>query len=353
MINDKFWKNRRVFITGHTGFKGAWLSQWLKIMGADVTGFALEPITRPNLFNILHLEKKMESQIGNICNFDLLSEAINSAKPEVIFHLAAQALVHEAYDDPIGTLKTNIIGTANLLEAARNCDSAKVLINVTSDKCYQNDELAVPFVESDKMGGNDIYSCSKGCSELVTDAYRKSFYQKSTLMIATARAGNVIGGGDWSKNRLVPDIVKAFSLNQSVSIRNPLSIRPWQHVLEPLSGYLLLAETMWEKGRTFEGPWNFGPGESGEITVEKMTETMANIWENGASWEISANPFPPESSFLKLDCSKARIQLNWKPTLSIEDTIKWTMEWYKNMYLNNDMEEFTINQILRYMERGK
>ena len=353
MAYNDYWKNRKVFITGHTGFKGAWLSQWLIELGAEVTGFALMPNTEPNLYSILRLENKMHSIIDNICNLETLKDAIRASNPEVVFHLAAQALVHDSYDDPLGTLNTNLLGTANVLEALRQSDTVKAIVNITSDKCYQNDELSIAFVETDKMGGNDIYSCSKGCSELITSAYRQSFYRLSKATISTARAGNVIGGGDWSKDRLVPDIVNAFSKNKSVFLRNPLSIRPWQHVLEPLSGYLLLAEKMSKSGKEYEGAWNFGPGEAGEVSVEKITDTMAKIWCNDANWVKVENIFPPESNFLKLDCSKAKKKLNWRPRLTIEETIRWTVEWYKRMYNKEDMEIFTKNQILNYMERGK
>lgn len=353
MADGNFWKGKKVLITGHTGFKGAWLSQWLVQMGANVTGLALEPNTTPNLYSILNLKEKMDSIIGDICNLEDTKEIICEYEPEIVFHLAAQALVHDSYDDPLSTLITNIIGTANILEAMRTSNSVKVIVNVTSDKCYQNDELSIAFAESDRMGGNDIYSCSKGCSELVTEAYRKSFYRDHQAIIVTARAGNVIGGGDWSKDRLVPDIIKAFIKGENANLRNPLSIRPWQHVLEPLSGYIALAEKCYCNDRNYEGAWNFGPGENGEITVESLTEAMAKTWGGDVYWNKAKNIFLPESNFLKLDCTKAKKNLEWEPKLTIDETIMWTVDWYKKMYQNENMEEYTINQILRYIERRK
>ena len=353
MGGNNFWTGKKVLITGHTGFKGAWLSQWLVEMGANVTGLALGPNTTPNLYSILNLKSKMISVIGDIRDLKVLYEIIREHEPEIVFHLAAQALVHDSYEDPLGTLITNIIGTANILEAIRTSKTVKVIVNVTSDKCYQNDELSIAFVESDKMGGNDIYSCSKGCSELVTEAYRKSFYRDHQAIIVTARAGNVIGGGDWSKDRLVPDIIKAFIKGENVSLRNPLSIRPWQHVLEPLSGYITLAEKCYYNNRKYEGAWNFGPGDNGELTVETLTEAMAKTWGEDAHWNKAENIFSPESNFLKLDCTKAKNILDWESNLTIDETIMWTVDWYKKMYQHKNMEDYTINQISRYIERRK
>jgi CDP-glucose 4,6-dehydratase len=352
MVDKNFWRNKKVLLTGHTGFKGAWLSQWLIEMGAMVSGLALDPITDPNLYETLNLKVKMNSFIGDISDFAFVSNIIDQEKPEVIFHLAAQALVHDSYEDPLGTLKTNLIGTANILEAARNSSTVKVVVNVTSDKCYQNDELSVAFVETDRMGGNDIYSCSKGCSELITHAFRKSFFDGHGAILATARAGNVIGGGDWSKNRLVPDIIKAFGCGQTVNLRNPYSIRPWQHVLEPLSGYLLLAEKAYINGNQYEGAWNFGPGAAGEINVEALTKKISEVWGKDNSWTVVENAFLPESSFLKLDCAKSKKYLGWNPRLTIQDTVTWTADWYKRMYQKEDMEAYTIKQIRDYIERG-
>lgn len=352
MVDIDFWAGKRVLITGHTGFKGAWLSQWLIGLGANVTGLALAPNTKTNLYNILNLEAKLNSVIGDISDLEVIYEIIHVHEPEIIFHLAAQSLVHDSYEDPIGTLKTNIIGTSNILQATRENKTVKVIINVTSDKCYQNDELSVAFKETDRMGGNDIYSCSKGCSELITNAFRKSFYERHQAVLATVRAGNVIGGGDWSKNRLVPDIIRAFSRGEKVKLRNPMSIRPWQYVLEPLSGYLLLAEKIYGKGREYEGAWNFGPGSTGEITVQELTRRLSEVWGEGSKWAVVENTFPPESNFLKLDCTKAIELLGWNPRLSIAETIAWTAGWYKRMYQKEDMEAYTRAQIKAYMERG-
>lgn len=351
MADRNFWNGKKVLITGHTGFKGAWLSQWLIEMGAKVSGIALDPKTTPNLYDILNLNSKMKSYISDITEYETVDDIVRREEPEIILHLAAQALVHDSYDDPIGTLKANIIGTSNLLQSVRGSKTVKVLVNVTSDKCYQNDELSIAFIETDRMGGNDIYSCSKGCSELITNAFRKSFYETHQAVLVTARAGNVIGGGDWSKNRLVPDIIKAFGCGQTVNLRNPLSIRPWQHVLEPLSGYLLLAEKVYKNGKEYEGAWNFGPGSAGEITVQELTKRISDVWGEDSQWAITENTFPLESNFLKLDCAKSIKYLGWNPRLSIEETIAWTAGWYKRMFQKDDMEAYTRRQIKDYMER--
>lgn len=353
MINKSFWKDRRVFITGHTGFKGSWLCLWLHSLGARVTGYALNPPTDPSLFALCNIDRIVGSIIGDIRSDQLLNKTILDAKPEVVIHMAAQPLVRESYRDPVGTYAVNVMGTVNLLETIRKCKDVKAVISVTSDKCYENKEWHWGYRESDPIGGYDPYSSSKACAELVTSSYRNSFfnpeaYDAHVVGIATARAGNVIGGGDWSADRLVPDCVRALLKGEKVIIRNPASVRPWQHVLEPLIGYLMLAERLYADGRRFVGAWNFGP-ESGDVmSVEGLTKRICEMWRHGASYEVDVEDHPHESHCLKLDCSKTMAELGWRPRWNLEQALNKIMEWTLAYKEGKDLKEICLKQIEEY-----
>tara|TARA_B100001996_G_scaffold135846_1_gene103428 strand:+ start:1937 stop:2992 length:1056 start_codon:yes stop_codon:yes gene_type:complete len=348
-MNKKFWKNKKVFITGHTGFKGSWLSIWLNELGAKVTGYSLKPQTQPSLFETCLISKKVNSFIGDIRDYKKLKEKISLAKPDIIIHMAAQALVLDSYEDPMKTYQTNLMGTVNILNAIRDISSIKVLINVTSDKCYENNDDFRAFKEDAPMGGFDPYSSSKACSELITAAYRTSFF-KNNVAIATARAGNVIGGGDWASNRIIPDFIKEAHQNRKLSIRNPKAIRPWQFILEPLSGYLILAEKLFQKGFDYAESWNFGPNDQGDKSVEWLISNFDKEYNGKKNFKILLNKSTAyESNYLKLDCSKSLKRLNWAPKLNIEKSISMTCDWYKNFYKKDlDMYSFTIEQIKQY-----
>lgn len=343
-----FWNDKKVLITGHTGFKGSWLSLWLQNLGANVIGYSLSPPTVPNLFNIAAVKENMTSIEGDIRDYRCLVDVIKKFKPEIVFHLAAQSLVRKSYKDPIETFSTNIMGTVNLLEAIRYCDNVRVLINVTTDKCYQNKEWIWGYRETDSLGGDDPYSCSKACSELITSTFRRSFYQEEDILIASARAGNVIGGGDWSADRLIPDIIESLICNKQILLRNPYAIRPWQHVLEPLSGYLMLAEQMWSLGNGYGEPWNFGPSDENMITVGELSERMISLWRSKIQCVYDNKIQLQETQILKLDSSKANVKLRWKPILGIDDTLKWTVDWYKAFDSNDNMKKTTLQQIKNY-----
>ena len=354
-LNLNFWSGKRVFVTGHTGFKGSWLSLWLQELGADVTGFALPPPTNPALFELADIKKGMTSHIGDIRDLASLQSAILSARPEIIIHMAAQPLVRESYSNPIETYSTNVMGVVNLFEAVRSATDVRAVLNVTTDKCYENREWVWGYRESEPMGGYDPYSSSKGCSELVTAAYRSSYfnpqeYSQHGLGIATARAGNVIGGGDWAKDRLIPDIVNTFSERQPVVIRNPHAIRPWQHVLEPLRGYLILAERLYENGLKFSEAWNFGPNDEDAKPVSWVAERMANLWGEGASWRVDNKAHPHEAKFLKLDISKARNILGWQPVLNLELALEYVVDWARAASAGNDPRRKSIEQIQAYQK---
>lgn len=356
MNKRNFWKNKRVLVTGHTGFKGSWLSFWLKEMGAKVIGYSLEPETNPSLFNVLELEDDIISIYGDIRDRNKLDKTIKEFKPEIIFHLAAQAIVSTSYLNPIETFEINIIGTANLFDLVRNTNFVKVVINVTSDKCYENKEQLWGYREVDPMGGYDPYSCSKGCSELITNSFRNSFFKKNNIMLASVRAGNVIGGGDWSDNRLLPDIIRGLNINKAIEIRNPYAIRPWQHVLEPISGYLALAQKLWDRDNEFAEGWNFGPEESNVMNVQELTNKVILSW-NDKTIENEKYYFDNslkiyEAQILKLDSSKAKYKLGWKPKLDINKTIDWTTGWYKKYYSEGNMKQFTLEQIKKYEQMG-
>lgn len=349
-MNKIFWKNRRVLVTGHTGFKGSWLSLWLQMLDAKVCGIALSPSTNPNLFSLINIENKMQSHIADVRDFSVIQKIIHDFQPDIIIHMAAQPLVRYSYQNPIETYETNVMGTVHVLEAAKTCDSVKAIVNVTTDKCYDNKENLRGYQEADGLGGFDPYSNSKACSELVTSAYRNSYYEKLNKGLASARAGNVIGGGDWSQDRLIADIMKSIVAQNPVIIRNPSAIRPWQHVLEPLSGYLLLAEKLFEQPNRYSEAWNFGPNTEEVATVETIVKQIFSQWrENNAGWEIQNDPNAlHEAQFLKLDITKATTQLDWKPRLNLNTTISWVAQWYQAWMEKKNMYDYTIKQIQQY-----
>ncbi len=348
MVNKNFWRGRRVFVTGHTGFKGSWLCLWLHNMGAIVGGYALSPPTKPSLFIESNLSQRMSSEEGEICDMAHLYKTINNFQPEIIFHMAAQSLVRPSYESPLETYNTNIMGTVSLLEVVRRLGNIKAVVNITSDKCYENKEWPWGYRESEPMGGFDPYSCSKGCAELITASYQRSFFNSGNCALASARAGNVIGGGDWALDRLVPDILKAFSKREIVNIRYPGALRPWQHVLEPLSGYLMLAEQLYNKGEAFAEGWNFGPKEDSVRSVKWIVEYLSSQWGEAASWQHSEVIQPHEANFLKLDCSKAKAKLGWQPLWDIEHTLNRTVRWYKAWMQGFSMYDYTIKEINDY-----
>lgn len=353
VMNPEFWNNKRVLVTGHTGFKGCWLSLWLHRMRASVTGFALDPPTIPSLYAETHLNRAIVSVHGDVRNAPHLLEVIQSHRPEIIFHLAAQPLVSRSYHDPIETYATNVMGTVHLLDAVRKSDSVRVVVNVTSDKCYENAEWVWGYRETDPMGGYDPYSSSKGCAELVTAAFRRSFFsseQTATAIaaIASARAGNVIGGGDWAENRLVPDLIRGFLDRQTVTIRRPDAVRPWQHVLEPLSGYLLLAEHLWREPQRYAQGWNFGPLETDARPVHAIVEEVARIWGAGANWSVDRTGAFHEAGQLKLDCSKARAQLGWTPTWTLSEALAHTVEWFQAHAAGTSATELCYRQFQQF-----
>ena len=346
-INYNFWSGRSVFLTGHTGFKGGWLALWLTEMGAKVYGYSLDATTSPNFFKIVNLKDKIEnSTIGDIRNLSDLIKSIKAAKPSIIFHMAAQALVRKSYDDPIETYTTNVIGTVNILEAARKVDTVEAIINITTDKCYENKEWNRPYRETDRLGGFDPYSSSKACSELVTAAYRNSFL-KTEIKVATARAGNVIGGGDWAQDRLLPDFFRSINNNEVLHIRSPDAVRPWQHVLDPLFGYLILAEKLIENGNNFAESWNFGPDESGSKTVMWILDRISKKFTS-AKWTIDKQEQKHEATLLKLDISKAKLKLGWTPKWNLENAIDNIAEWHIAYQNNEKISEFSIKQIKLY-----
>ena len=347
-----FWQGKRVFLTGHTGFKGSWLSLWLQKLGAEVTGFALPPPTEPSLFDATDVGRGMTSVIGDIRDGEALRNAMRHASPEIVFHLAAQPLVRRSYADPVETYSTNVMGTVNFFEAVRMTPSVRAVVNVTSDKCYENREWLWGYRENEAMGGYDPYSSSKGCAELITSAYRNSFFNPSghdqhRVALASVRAGNVIGGGDWAQDRLIPDILRAIGKNEPVVIRNPGAVRPWQHVMEPLSGYMLLAEKLHRHGTEYAEGWNFGPGDEDARTVQWIVEKVTGLWP-GARWQRDEAPHPHEAHHLRLDCSKARMRLDWHPAIPLATALEMIVSWQAACIAGKDMREFTLNQIEQY-----
>ncbi|WP_333494598.1 CDP-glucose 4,6-dehydratase [Kluyvera sp. CHPC 1.251] len=354
MIDKNFWHGKRVFVTGHTGFKGSWLSLWLTEMGAVVKGYSLDTPTDPSLFEIMQLSQHMESEIGDIRDFASLHNSIAEFKPEIIFHLAAQSLVRLSYEQPIETYSTNVMGTVHLLEAVRLIGGIKSVVNITSDKCYENREWVWGYRENEAMGGYDPYSNSKGCAELVASSFRRSFfnpadYTQHGVGLASVRAGNVIGGGDWAKDRLIPDILRSFECNQQVVIRNPHSIRPWQHVLEPLSGYLVVAQKLFSEGDKFSEGWNFGPRDEDARSVEFIVDKMVALWGDNASWLLDGENHPHEAHYLKLDCSKANLQLGWHPRWGLVETLGRIVKWHRAWIDGEDMLACSKREIHDYM----
>jgi CDP-glucose 4,6-dehydratase len=347
-MNPVFWHRKRVFLTGHTGFKGSWLSLWLQRLGATVIGYALAPPSKPSMFEVADVSKGMTSIIADIRDLPTLQRAMQAAEPDIVIHMAAQPLVRLSYAEPVETYATNVMGTVHVLEAARHTHCVKAIVVVTTDKCYENKEWPWGYREDEPMGGFDPYSNSKGCAELVTSAYRRSFLQGNGVAVASARAGNVIGGGDWALDRLVPDILRAFEANQPVTIRNPQSTRPWQHVLEPLSGYLTLAEHLYNHGQVFAEGWNFGPRDEDARPVKWIVEHMVNHWGNGASWQQISGVHPHEANYLKLDISKARSRLGWQPSWPLSAGLQATTEWHQEWLNGTDMQAVTLKQINQY-----
>lgn len=355
LVVNSFWRGKKVFLTGHTGFKGSWLSLWLQQLGAEVTGYALIPPTHPSLFEVANVGQGMRSLIGDIRDGLLLKEAMRVAAPDIVMHLAAQALVRRSYVDPVETYSTNVMGTVHLLEAVRQTPSVRAVVNVTSDKCYENKEWVWGYRESEPLGGFDPYSNSKGCSELVTAAYRNSFFNPANfdqhrVALASGRAGNVIGGGDWAEDRLIPDILRAISAGRPVVIRNPHAIRPWQHVLEPLSGYLLLARKLYEDGAVYAEGWNFGPNDEDAKPVQQIVEQLTRQWGEGASWQLDQAVHPHEAHYLKLDCSKAKMRLGWQPRWSLAQALAQITVWQKAFLQGADMRELSLQQISAFQE---
>jgi CDP-glucose 4,6-dehydratase len=352
-VDPMFWKGKKVFLTGHTGFKGGWLSLWLESMGAIVTGYALAPNTAPNLFDVLAIHSLIEkSHIADIRDLSSLHKALSEAAPDVVIHMAAQPLVRYSYANPVETYATNVMGTVHVLESMRVIDTVRATVVVTTDKCYENKEWVWGYRENEPMGGFDPYSNSKGCAELVTSAYRQSYFSgpNSINKVASARAGNVIGGGDWSEDRLIPDAIKAFEANKPLIIRNPLATRPWQHVLEPLSGYLILAQALHQQGSLFASGWNFGPGDEDNRAVKEVVDLLISGWGETARWEKEGSEQPHEANLLRLDCSKARSQLGWTPKWNLEMATQKVVDWQKAYQVKKNMREISLAQINQYMK---
>ena len=355
-MNPSFWKNKKVFVTGHTGFKGAWLSAWLRLWEAELLGFSLAPPTKKNLYTLIKPKKGIQSVLGDVRNLKSLSASMRRFKPEIVIHMAAQSLVKKSYEDPLTTYQTNVMGTANLLEAIRDTKSVRSVVVVTSDKCYdENAGAKNGHLENDPMGGTDPYSSSKGCAELVVKSYRAAFFgsgtsKKHAAAIATARAGNVIGGGDWAENRLVPDAIRSFWGQKEMIIRNPNAIRPWQHVLEPLSGYLLLAEKLYRDGAPYAQGWNFGPKPSDAKPVSWVADRLMQLWGEGAQWKKDGAFHPKETHILKLNCSKSMSRLGWKPKMNLELALSWVVEWSRAYQDGASMDRVTEDQIKQYLK---
>ena len=349
---DNFYNGKRVFLTGHTGFKGSWLTMWLKSMGAEVLGYSLEPNTEPSMFEELRLYGHCRNEYGNILDTKRLNEVMKHFKPEIVFHLAAQPIVRLSYSEPVLTYQTNVIGTLNVLEAARKCDSVKAFVNVTTDKCYENKEVSRGYKEDEAMGGYDMYSSSKGCVEIMSSSFRRSFLQEdNSYAMATARAGNVIGGGDWAADRLIPDCIRCINENKPIEIRNPIAIRPWQHVLEPLSGYLLLGKKLYENGKEFAEGFNFGPNEDSVLKVAEVAQKVVDCYGRGEV-VVHKKDNLHEANLLMLNIEKAERTLGWTPTYTADEAIEKTVEWYKKFYDDSDIDmfEYTLSQIKEYEE---
>jgi CDP-glucose 4,6-dehydratase len=355
-VNPTFWRDKRVLLTGHTGFKGSWLSLWLQSLGARTTGYSLAPPTAPSLYELARVGEGMESVEADVRDAGALARAFESAGPEMVIHMAAQSLVRRSYADPVETYETNVMGTIKVLEAARRSPSVRAVLVVTSDKCYENREWVWGYREDDPLGGYDPYSSSKGCAEIATAAWRRSFFGRgkdgaggSPAAVASARAGNVIGGGDWAEDRLLPDIFRALLEGRSVLIRNPAAVRPWQHVLEPLGGYLLLAERLYESGAEYAEGWNFGPADDDARPVSWIVERLTRAWGEGSpGWRRDGGENPHEAHYLKLDCSKARQRLGWRPRWTLDDALGASVEWFKAYRLGRGAREISLAQIGAY-----
>ena len=347
MIDQEFWKGKRVFLTGHTGFKGGWLSLWLFSLDAKVKGYSLEPPTSPSLFFEAKIDTIIDSKIADIRAQETLYESMTEFNPDILIHMAAQPLVRYSYNEPIETYEVNVIGTVKVLEVARSCSNLKAIVNITTDKCYENDERSEGYKESDPMGGYDPYSSSKGCSELVTSAYRRSFMQKQDIGLASVRAGNVIGGGDWADDRLIPDILRSFEKSKPVVIRSPKATRPWQHVLEPLSGYLILAQKLYKNQKEYAQGWNFGPNKEDAKPVDWILNRMVSKWPD-SSWELDQASSPHEANFLKLDISEAISKLGWKPVWSLNQSLNKIVAWHKTWLEGGDMQIKCFAEIEEY-----
>ncbi|MGA2373845.1 MAG: CDP-glucose 4,6-dehydratase [Candidatus Korobacteraceae bacterium] len=352
-----FWRGKKVFLTGHTGFKGSWMSLWLQSLGAELTGYSLEPPTSPSLFETASVASGMRSIKGDVCDLPHLKQTIAEFKPEIVFHMAAQSLVRSSYEDPILTYQTNVMGTANVLEAVRGTVSVSAVLAITTDKCYENRNWLWGYREIDALGGHDPYSNSKACAELVVSAYRSSFFGAGSgntraVALASARSGNAIGGGDWAQDRLVPDIVRSFAEGKLLKIRNPQAIRPWQHVLEPLRGYLVLSQKLYEDGTAFGSGWNFGPDPNDLHSVRWIVEKIASTWGSSVAWEIDEKEHPHEAQMLQLDCSKAAQQLGWRPVLRLPEAVAMTMEWYQHFLSGRSAREKCLEQISIYCAKA-
>ena len=356
-MNESFWAGKRVFITGHTGFKGGWLSLWLRMKGAEVIGYALNPPTDPSFFVKCQLERDIISLTGDVRDFDHLLSVVKQYKPEIVIHMAAQSLVRPSYINPVETYQSNVMGTVNLLEAVRQCRGVKAVLIITSDKCYENREWDWGYREIDPMGGYDPYACSKGCAELITSSYRNSFfpsdlYLEHGVAVASARAGNVIGGGDWAKDRLIPDIWRAVEAGEQVQIRYPATVRPWQHVLDPLHGYICLIEKLVAQGMPFAEGWNFGPDDSNCQPVSNILNEFQNIIGERFQWNHDGGSHPHEARMLKLDSSQARRRLSWKPKLDLSTAIAWTVDWYQHSEQGADMKPISEKQIKTFEDKS-
>lgn len=350
MLQADFWKDKRVFVTGHTGFKGSWLCLWLRHLGAHVTGYALAPPSDPSLFELAGIGKRVHSIQGDVRDAAQLEQAIAADRPEIVIHMAAQSLVRYSYEHPVETFATNLLGSVHVMDAVRRAASVKAMVMVTSDKCYQNNEWVWGYREDERLGGHDPYSASKACAEIAVSAFQHSFFaDEQAPAVASARAGNVIGGGDWALDRLVPDILRSLLKNEPTLIRKPQATRPWQHVLEPLHGYLVLAQHLYEKGKQYSGGWNFGPPEDSEKTVGWIIAKLYSLWGVDFDWRLDADPGPPESTFLKLDASKARAQLGWRPLLNLDTTLDWIVRWTRRYEAGEDMAGVTVADIERFM----
>jgi CDP-glucose 4,6-dehydratase len=350
-LTPAFWRGRRVFLTGHTGFKGSWLALWLQALGAQVRGFALAPPSQPSLFELARVGEGMESLRGDIRDLAALQRALAAQRPEIVIHMAAQSLVRVSYRDPVETYQTNVLGTVHVLEAVRQAGGVQAVVVVTSDKCYENRERGEAYREDDPMGGHDPYSSSKGCAELVTSAYRRSYFSATdgaVARVASVRAGNVIGGGDWAAERLVPDVVRALGADAPLAVRNPEAVRPWQYVLEPLAGYLILAEALCREGATCAEAWNFGPDADDLRTVRELLERLARVWGRPLRWVPVAAPQPHEARLLMLDSRKARERLGWRPRTSLAQALEHTAAWYQSYWDGADLQEASLRALQRY-----